>query len=193
MNNVFSKSVIIVILGIAMSLTIANAVADEKGAEQAKVLVDTGTVYWQTNAGGCVPSDDTMKRAKRFTVTATGRVMYAKSTAPLVFSCPVHSINPNVAVGNTTVIRLFYKDPDGAGEDFKVEATLRSYAKSNGELKEVCKVASDKAGSWQEAIGVCSKIDMNANIYWVEVVVKHVRTDSSVVEFNGVSLESRTF
>jgi len=193
MNKTISKKIIIAIISIATSLTISNAVANEKNTGQTNASIDTGSVYWQTNAGGCIPSDDTMKRKKHFTVTVTGRVMYAKSKAPLVFTCPVRSINPNVAGGNTTVIRLFYKDPDGAGEDFKVEATLRSFAKSNGELKNVCKVSSNKAGTWQEGIGVCSKIDMNANIYWVEVTVKHTRTDNSVVEFNGVSLESRTF
>jgi len=192
MNKIFSRAVIIVIMGIAASLAITNAAVAAKDAGQTKVLVDTGAVYWQTNAAGCVPSDDTMMRKKHFTVTPTGRVMYTKSAAPLVFSCPVHSINPDVADGNATVIRLFYKDPDGAGEDFKIEATLRSFAKSNGELKEECKVTSDKVGSWQEGTAVCSEIDMNANIYWVEVVVRHTKTDSSVVEFNGVSLESRT-
>lgn len=193
MNKNFSRVVIIAIMGIAASLITTNAVAAEKDAGQAKMLVNTESVYWQTNAAGCIPSDDTMMRKKHFTVTITGRVTYTKSTEPLVFSCPVHSINPHVAAGNTTVIRLFYKDPDGAGEDFKVEATLRSFAKSNGELKEVCKVVSDKAGSWQEGTSVCSKIDMSANIYWVEVIVKHAKTDTSSVEFNGVSLESRVF
>lgn len=156
---------------------------------------NVGSVYWQSNGGGCVPTDATVERKQYFTVTGTGRVKYkGNGTDPLVFSCPVSSINPNVLALPTTILRLFYQDPDGEGEDFRVEATLRAFTKSNGAFtKEVCKVTSDKTGQWQEGIDVCSKIDMNANLYWVEVVVRRTKPSNSVVEFNGVSIEARVF
>lgn len=155
---------------------------------------NVGSVYWQSNGGGCVPTDATVERKQYFTVTGTGRVKYkGNGTDPLVFSCPVSSINPNVSGGDGTILRLFYQDPDGVGNDFKVEATLRSFAKSNGALKEVCKVTSDKTGQWKDGEDPCRNIDMNANLYWIEVVVRRTKPSKSVVEFNGVSLEGRVF
>lgn len=152
---------------------------------------NVGGVYWQSNGGGCVPTDATIAGNQYVTVTGTGRVKYkGDGTDPLVFSCPLNSINPNVSPREGTVLRLFYQDPDGTGEDFKVEATLRSFAKSNGAYtQEVCKVTSDKKGQWQEGTDICNNIDMNANLYWVEVVIKRKKASNSVVEFNGVSLE----
>lgn len=152
---------------------------------------NVGGVYWQSNGGGCVPTDATIAGNQYVTVTGTGRVKYkGDETDPLVFSCPLNSINPNVSPREGTVLRLFYQDPDGTGEDFKVEATLRSFAKSNGAYtQEVCKVTSDKKGQWQEGTDICNNIDMNANLYWVEVVIKRKKASNSVVEFNGVSLE----
>ncbi|WP_315790295.1 hypothetical protein [Fischerella sp. JS2] len=111
-----------------------------------------------------------------------------------MFSCPVSSINPNVYGGDGTILRLFYQDPDGANNAFKVEASLKSFAKSNGAYNtQVCKVTSNKRGSWQVSSDVCDSIDMDANIYWVEVVIKRAQPSNSVVEFNGVSLESAIF
>jgi hypothetical protein len=154
-----------------------------------------GFVYWQSNGGGCVPTDATVEREQYFTVTGTGRVKYkGDGTEPLVFSCPVSSINPNVSGGDGTILRLFYQDPDGPGEDFKVEATLRSFAKDNvAYTQEVCKVTSDQMGQWEDGIDICGEIDMNANLYWVEVVIKRTKPSNSVVEFNGVSLEGSIF
>ena len=154
-----------------------------------------GFVYWQSNGGGCVPTDATIKDQQYFTVTAAGRVKYkGNGTKPLVFSCPVTSINPNVTAGDGTILRLFYQDPDGPGSDFKVEARLMSFAKSNGALTEVCKVTSDKKGQWQESSSrVGSNIDMNANLYWVEVVISRTKPSNLVVEFNGVSLQGAIF
>ncbi len=156
---------------------------------------NVGFVYWQSNGGGCVPTDATVERNQYFTVTGTGRVKYkGNGIKPLVFSCPVNSINPNVLSGDGTVLRLFYQDPDGAGENFKVEATLRAFAKSNGAFtKEVCKVTSNKKGPWQEGSDVCGEMDLNTNLYWVEVVVKRKKTSDLVVEFNGVALEGSIF
>jgi hypothetical protein len=156
---------------------------------------NVGSVYWQSNGGGCVPTDATIKRGQYITVTGAGRVKYkGNGTDPLFFSCPVNSINPRVSGGDGTVLRLFYQDPDGAGENFKVEATLRSFAKSNGAYTpNVCKVTSNEKGQWREGTGICKKIDMNANLYWVAVVVRRTRSSKSVVEFNGVSLEGRIF
>ena len=156
---------------------------------------NVGSVFWQSNGGGCVPTDTTVEKNQYFTVTGTGRVKYKGSGIdPLVFSCPVSSINPNVLGGDGKILRLFYQDPDGVGEDFQVEATLRSFAKSNGAFtKEVCKVISDKKGQWREGTDTCSKIDINANLYWVEVVVRRTKPSNSVVEFNGVSIEGRVF
>ena len=152
---------------------------------------EVGFVYWQANGGGCVPTDATVQNQQYFTVTGAGRVKYkGNGTEPLVFSCPVTSINPNVIAGDGTILRLFYQDPDGPGGDFRVEARLLSFAKSNGALREVCKVTSDKQGQWQESkSGRCSNINMNANLYWVEVVISRTNPSNSVVEFNGVSLE----
>jgi hypothetical protein len=154
---------------------------------------NVGFVYWQTNGGGCVPTDATVEKSQYLTATGTGRVKYkGNGTDSLVFSCPVSSINPNVIAGDGPVLRLFYQDPDGAGEDFKVEATLRSFAKSDGAFtSEVCKVTSEKKGQWQDGIDVCSNIDMNTSIYWIEVVVTRKKASNLVVEFNGVSLEGR--
>jgi hypothetical protein len=155
---------------------------------------NVGFVYWQANGGGCVPTDATVKNQQYFTVTAAGRVKYkGNGTKPLVFSCPVTSFNPNVIGGDGTILRLFYQDPDGPGDDFKVKARLMSFAKSNGALKEVCKVTSDKKGQWQESSNVCRNIDMNANLYWVEVVISRTKPSNLVVEFNGVSLEGSIF
>ncbi|BAZ37691.1 hypothetical protein NIES4101_36140 [Calothrix sp. NIES-4101] len=154
-----------------------------------------GTVYWQSNGGGCVPTDQTIQNQQYWTVTGAGRVKYkGNGTQPLAFSCPVSSINSNVSGGDGTVLRLFYQDPDGLEDAFKVEATLRSFAKSNGTYNgEVCKVSSSKKGEWQDDTSNVCLIDMNANIYWVEVVIKRNQPSNSVVEFNGVSLESRVF
>ncbi len=154
-----------------------------------------GFVYWQSNGGGCVPTDKTIQNQQYWTVTGAGRVKYkGNGTQPLVFSCPVSSINPNVSRGDGTVLRLFYQDPDGAGNAFKVEATLKAFAKSNGAYQsQVCKVTSNKQGSWQQSRSTCSTINMNANIYWVEVVIKRTRSSNLVVEFNGVSLEGAIF
>lgn len=155
---------------------------------------NVGFVYWQSNGGACVPTDATIKDQQYFTVTAAGRVKYkGNGTKPLVFSCPVSSFNPNVIAGDRTILRLFYQDPDGRGGGFKVQARLMSFAKSNGALKEVCKVTSDKQGQWQESRTACSKIDMNANLYWVEVAVSRTKPSNLVVEFNGVSLEGSIF
>ena len=150
-----------------------------------------GFVYWQSNGGGCIPTDKTIQNQHYWTVTGAGRVKYKGSgTQPLVFSCPVSSINPNVTGGEGTVLRLFYQDPDGPGNAFKVEAKLKSFAKSNGSYQsQVCKATSDKQGSWQESSGLCGAIDMNANLYWVEVVIMRTQPSNLVVEFNGVSLE----
>ena len=154
-----------------------------------------GFVYWQSNGGGCVPTDKTIQDQQYWTVTGAGRVKYkGNGKQPLVFSCPVSSINPNVTAGDGTVLRLFYQDPDGAGAAFKVEATLKSFAKSNGAYEsQVCKVTSDKQGSWRDSTSVCGGIDMNAKLYWVEVVISRTQRSELVVEFNGVSLEGAIF
>jgi hypothetical protein len=156
---------------------------------------NVGFVYWQANGGGCVPTDATIQNQQYFSVTAAGRVKYkGDGTKPLVFSCSVTSFNPNVTAGDGTILRLFYQDPDGPEGDFKVEARLMSFAKSNGALTEVSKVTSDKTGQWQESKSrVGSNIDMNANLYWVEVVIRRTKASKLVVEFNGVSLEGVIF
>ncbi|MBV6624461.1 MAG: hypothetical protein KI793_16235 [Rivularia sp. (in: Bacteria)] len=152
-----------------------------------------GSVYWQSNGGGCVPTDKTIRSQQYWTVTGAGRVKYrGNGTQPLVFSCPVSNINSNVSGGGATILRLFYQDPDGSEDAFQVEATLKSFAKSNGAYNsEVCKVTSNKTGQWQDSISDFCRIDMGKNIYWVEVKLKRTRPSNSVVEFNGVSLESR--
>ena len=92
-------------------------------------------------------------------MTGGGRVKYRGiGTQPLVFSCPVSSINPNVSAGDGTVLRLFYQDPDGLGNEFSVVARLLSFAKSNGALKEACRVTSDSPGQWQSSWDVCGPI-----------------------------------
>lgn len=156
---------------------------------------NVGFVYWQSNGGGCVPTDTTIQNQQYWTVTGTGRVKYkGNGTQPLVFSCPVSSINPNVSGGDGTVLRLFYQDPDGAGDAFKVKASLKSFAKSNGAYQsQVCQVTSTQQGSWQSSMGTCGAIDMNANLYWVEVVITRTQPSNFVVEFNGVSLEGAIF
>ncbi|MEC4881042.1 MAG: hypothetical protein SAL70_06780 [Scytonema sp. PMC 1070.18] len=161
----------------------------------AALAQNVGFVFWQSNGGGCVPTDTTIQNQQYWTVTGAGRVKYkGNGTQPLVFSCPVSSINPNVSGGDGTVLRLFYQDPDGAGNAFKVEASLKSFAKSNGAYQsQVCKVTSNKQGSWQDSIDICDAIDMNANLYWVEVVVTRTQPSNLVVEFNGVSLEGAIF
>ena len=172
-----------------------NKVIDETPQKPPLLPPKNGFVYWQSNGGGCVPTDATIERNQYITVTGTGRVKYkGNGTNPLVFSCPLTSINPNVSAGNSTVLRLFYQDPDGPGEDFKVEATLRSFAKFNGLFtQEVCKVTSNKKGQWQEGTDTCRNIDMNNNLYWVQVVIKRNQVSSLAVEFNGVSLEGSIF
>ena len=155
---------------------------------------NVGFVYWQSNGGACTPTDATVSEQQYFTVTSAGRVKYkGNGTKPLVFSCAVSSINPNVIGGEGTILRLFYQDPDGTGDDFKVEARLMSFAKTNGALREVCKATSDKQGQWQESSNVCNDIDMSRNLYWVHVVIKRSKPSNSVVEFNGVSLEGAIF
>jgi hypothetical protein len=156
---------------------------------------NVGSVYWQSNGGGCVPTDETIKNQQYWTVTGGGRVKYrGNGTQPLVFSCPVSSINPNVDPGSGTVLRLFYQDPDGGGGAFKVEASLKAFAKSNGTHQgQVCKVTSNEQGAWQDNVGACGVIDMDANLYWVEVVITRTKPSNLVVEFNGVSLEGRIF
>ncbi|WP_420208201.1 hypothetical protein [Candidatus Electronema sp. JC] len=149
-----------------------------------------GSVYWQSNGGGCVPTDETIRNQDYWTVTGGGRVKYkGNGTKPLVFTCPINSFNYNVSGGDATVLRLFYQDSDGAGNDFKVQARLLSFNKENGALgKEVCKVTSAQSGQWAYSIDKCGSIKMNDNLYWVEVVI--TRTKPSVTgEFNGVSLE----
>jgi len=79
------------------------------------------------------------------------------------------------------ILRQALSDPDGPGDDFKVEARLMSFAKSNVALKEVCKVTSDKQGQWQESSNVCSNIDMNTNLYWVHVVISRTKPSKLVV------------
>lgn len=155
---------------------------------------NVGFVYWQANGGGCVPTDATIRNNQYFTVTAAGRVKYkGNGTKPLVFSCPVTCFNANVN-GDGIVLRLFYQDPDGSGDGFKVEARLMSFAKSDGTLTEVSKVTSNKAGQWNDSSSsVDGVIDMNANLYWVEVVIKRTNPSNLVVEFNGVSLEGVIF
>jgi hypothetical protein len=143
-------------------------------------------VYWQANGGGCVPTDATVQNQQYVTETAAGRVKYkGNGTKPLVFSCPV---NPNVNPGTGALLVLYYQDPDGPGGDFKVEARLMSFAKSNGALKQVCKVTSHKQGQWQQSQKECGNIDMNANLYWVEVVISRTNPSNLTVEFNGVSI-----
>ncbi len=150
-----------------------------------------GWVYWQSNGGGCVPTDKTVKDQQYWTITGSGRVKYkGNGIQPLEFSCPVSNINSGIAGGDATVIKLFYQDPDGPGDAFKVEATLRSFSKKDGAYKaEVCKATSDKQGQWQLTVKACGAIDLSANIYWVEVVIKRTRSSKLVVEFNGVSIE----
>lgn len=182
MNKIFSTAIIAASIGITASLITTSAIADDK--------VQADKVYWQTNASGCVPSTDTVNRKKSYSVSGIGRVKYTSNgTKPLVFSCPVNNINDDDSDGKT-VMRLFYQDSDGKGDDVKVEAILKSVAKSNGEVNQACKATSDKKGAWSESTGVCSKIDMDANIYWVEVSITHLKADNAVVEFSGVSLET---
>lgn len=151
-------------------------------------------VYWQSNGGGCVPTDLTIRNQQYWTVTGGGRVKYrGTGTAPLVFSCPVSSFNPGVYDGYGTVLKLFYQDPDGAGNAFVVSARLLSFNKTTGGLKQVCKVTSDKSGPWRESRVPCVGIDQDKNLYWVEVVVDRAVFSNLVVEFNGVSLEGIVF
>jgi hypothetical protein len=137
------------------------------------------SVYWQANGGGCVPTDATIKNQQYWTVTGAGRVKYkGNDIQPLVFSCPVSSINPDVLGGDGTILRLFYQDPDGTGGDFKVEARLKSFNKLNGAyMSEVCIATSGTSGSWRES----------------RVVISRTRPSNLVVEFNGVSLEGAVF
>nr|WP_281721504.1 hypothetical protein [Nitrosomonas nitrosa] len=153
---------------------------------------DVGGVYWQANGGGCVPTDATIQNQQYFTVTAAGRVKYkGKGTKPLVFSCPVTGFNPNASPGNGVDLKLYYQDPDGQGDVFKVEARLMAFDRSNGVLAEVAKVTSDKTGAWQVSHGALrSNMDINTNFYWVEVVIKRTKPSNLVVEFNGVELVS---
>ena len=168
-------------LGIAASATPAHA-------QQASFT------YWQSNGGGCVPTDATVAQQQYWTVTAAGRVKYkGNGTQPLVLSCPVTSFNPRVVGGDGTVLRLFYQDPDGVGTAFQVRARLMAFAKSNGALSQVCMVASDRSGQWQSSSGVCGAINMDTHLYWVEVVVMRSQPSNLVVEFNGVSLEGAIF
>ncbi len=152
---------------------------------------NVGNVYWQSNGGGCIPTDKTIQNQQYFTVNGAGRVKYkGNGTEPLAFSCPVSNINSNVSGGNATILRLFYQDPDGPADGFKVEATVRSFAKSNGAYNsQVCKVTSNKRGQWSVSDYLC-QIDLSTNIYWVEVVINRNQPSNLVVEFNGVSLES---
>ncbi len=181
MNKIFSTAIIAASIGITASLITTSALADKVQADK---------VYWQTNASGCAPSADTVNRKKSYSVSGIGRVKYTSNgTKPLVFSCPVNNINDDDSDGKT-VMRLFYQDSDGKGDNVKIEAVLKSIAKSNGEVKQTCKATSDKKGAWNESTGVCSNIDMDANIYWVEVSITHLKADNAVVEFSGVSLET---
>lgn len=151
----------------------------------------TSMVYWQTNGGGCVPTDKTIQDQQYWTVTGAGRIKYkGNGTQPLVFSCPVTSLNPYVAGGDNTALMVYYQDPDGPGTAFQVEATLKSFRKSDGAHRsQVCKVTSDQFGTWQNSLNrYCGFLDMNQNFYWVEVVLKRTQPSNSVVEFNGVSL-----
>ena len=136
-----------------------------------------------------MPISETIKNQQYWTVTGGGRVKYkGDSVQPLSFSCPVNSFNANVINGDSAILRLFYQDSDGAESNFKVEARLLSFAKSNGELKTVCTASSDKKGQWKDSFGRCDTINMDANIYWVEVVIKRTAPTFSG-EFNGVSIE----
>lgn len=150
---------------------------------------DVGFVYWQSNGGGCIPTDATIQAQQYWTVTQAGRVKYKSGTSPLEFSCPVTSFNPGVTSGDGTVLKLFYQDPDGAGENFQVVAKLMSFSKSNGNLNEVCRVTSNQQGPWQQGRSVCRNINMNDNLYWVHVIISRTSASDLVVEFNGVSLE----
>lgn len=153
------------------------------------LALDVGSVYWEANGGGCVPTDATVESQQYFTVTAAGRVKYkGDGTTPLVFSCSVASFNQDVSPLDATVLRLYYQDPDGSGNDFKVEARLMSFARSNGALSEVCKVTSDKTGQWEDTFSRCNNINMGKNLYWVEVVISRTKPSNLVVEFNGVEL-----
>jgi hypothetical protein len=161
----------------------------------AAVAQNVGFTYWQSSGGGCIPTDATVESQQYWTVTGAGRVKYkGNGTQPLTFSCPVSSINPDVLGGDGTVLRLFYQDPDGAGNDFQVAARLKSFNKSNGAYEgNVCEVISDQRGSWQSSSSSCSGIDINNHLYWVETIVKRPAASDSVVEFNGVSLEGAIF
>jgi hypothetical protein len=46
-----------------------------------------------------------------------------------------------------------------------------------------------KQGAWQESAVVCGAIDLDAKLYWVEIVITRTQPSNLVVEFNGVSLE----
>jgi hypothetical protein len=156
---------------------------------------NAGFTYWQSTGGGCVPTSATLEDQDYWTVTGAGRVKYqGDGSTPLIFSCPVTSINPDVIGGDGTVLRLFYQDPDGLGEAFQVIARLKSFDKTNGAYDgDVCEVTSDQQGAWQSSRSICSGIDMNTHLYWVETVIKRSAVSDATVEFNGVSIEGAIF
>lgn len=166
---------------------------EEESARANAVMV--GYVAWQSNGGGCVPTDATAQQDAYWTVTGAGRVKYkGNSTEPLVFSCPVTTINDQASGGEGTVLALYSQDPDGPGDTFEVSARLKSFARNNGSYNSsVCEVHSQTAGQWRRnASGPC-KIDFGQAIYWVEVRVERQQPSAKVVEFNAVALENVVF
>jgi len=164
------------------------------GLSQQVFAADVGPVLWQSNGGGCTPTDQTVANNQYWTVTGGGRVKYkGNGTQALTFSCPVSNLNSDAWAGDGKVLRLYYQDPDGYGSDYSVVARLKSFAKYNGAYEtEVCMVTSGQSGAWQSTSSACRNIDYKNKIYWVEVVIRRKSTDK-IVEFNGVSLEGAIF
>ena len=148
-------------------------------------------LVWETNGSGCVPTDQAVQDSQSWNITDHGSLQYTGSGGnPLIFSCSVNNADAHFSSINKNVITLYYRDPDGAGDDFKIEAHLKSRKKSNGILTELCSTVSDQAGEWEyTSVGDCGRLDFINNFYWFEVVISGKGSGGKSLEFNGLTLE----
>lgn len=151
---------------------------------------------WNINGGGCVPEDPTVEENIHFTVTGGMRVKFRPGkTGTIKLVCPVTEafqgkVGPIGAGDNFLGLVVYYQDPDGPKEDYRVRAHLRSVRLRDGAYSTLCTADSNEEKSTAQWSRMRCNPDIHlgrGHVYWVQVVIQRQATEN-VVELNAVEL-----
>jgi len=152
---------------------------------------------WSSVGGGCVPEDPTIEKNIHFTVTGGMRVKFRPgASGSIKIVCPITipfkgKVRPIGAGENSLRLNVYYQDPDGVENNYRVKAHLRSVRLANGAISTLCTADSNVAGSFATwSVMSCSpKVQFGVGYtYWVQIEIFRQFKTNKTVEINAVEL-----